>query len=63
MEMEAMECDENEESEIDENSDQSDSEAINNLDMNTEATKPRKRIVSMDDDSDDEQSLNGKIFK
>lgn len=63
IDMEAMDSDQNES----DDSEQSDSESVNvDLDMTTDVTaKPRKRIISMDDDSDDERSqpnmANGKI--
>lgn len=64
IDMEAMDSEQNEA----ENSDQSDSESLNvdDLDVTTDTTtKPRKRIISMDNDSDDERSQpnmsNGKI--
>lgn len=69
IEMEAMDCEQNEESENEteqSDQDQSDSESVNiDLDVTADATtKPRKRIISMDDDSDDEQPkiTNGKIW-
>lgn len=64
IDMEAMDSEHNETENSD---DQSDSESLNvDLDVTTDATtKPRKRIISMDDNSDDERSQpnmsNGKI--